>query len=96
VSKSRIPLPEEAAAGPPSVSERPAAHRERGPDEQADAALVAALDEAPPDGLSADELAARCGRSRAWVFTPLHVYASSGQAVKLRRGRWTGARGRRQ
>ncbi len=32
------------------------------------AALLAALDAAPPDGVSADELAARVGRSRAWVF----------------------------
>ncbi len=39
----------------------------RGARERADIALLAALDAAPPDGLSADEVAARVGRSRAWV-----------------------------
>ncbi len=53
-------------------------------------ALLAALDATPPDGLSADELAPRVGRSRAWVFSCLHVHASAGRAVRLRRGRWTG------
>ncbi len=53
-------------------------------------ALLAALDAAPPDGLSADELAARVGRSRACVFSRLDVHATTGRAVRLRRGRWTG------
>jgi S-DNA-T family DNA segregation ATPase FtsK/SpoIIIE len=53
-------------------------------------ALLAAQDAAPPDGMSAEELAARVGRSRAWVFSRLDVHASAGRAVRLRRGRWTG------
>ncbi len=62
----------------------------RGERERADVALLAALDAAPPDGLSADELAARVGRSRAWVFSRLDVHAAAGRAIRLRRGRWIG------
>jgi S-DNA-T family DNA segregation ATPase FtsK/SpoIIIE len=62
----------------------------RGERERADVGLLAALDAAPPGGLSAAELAARIGRSRAWVFSRLDVHASAGRAVRLRRGRWTG------
>ncbi len=62
----------------------------RGERERADVALLIALNAAPPDGLSADELAARVGRSRAWVFSHLDVHATTGRAVRLRRGRWAG------
>jgi hypothetical protein len=65
----------------------PDTRRERA---DADAALLTALDAAPPDGMSADELAARVGRSRAWVFSRLDVHATTGRTVRLRRGRWTG------
>jgi S-DNA-T family DNA segregation ATPase FtsK/SpoIIIE len=75
----------DAAARPPEPSQDTRGERER-----ADVALLAALDAAPPDGLSADELAARVGRSRAWVFSRLDVHATTGRAVRLRRGRWTG------
>lgn len=54
--------------------------------ERADVALLAALDAALPDGLSAGELAARVGRSRAWVFSRRDLNASAGRAVRLRRG----------
>lgn len=54
-----------------------------------DEALLAALRAAPRGGLSADELADRIGRSRAWVFGRLPVHEASGRAVKLGRGRWT-------
>ena len=80
----------DAATQPQEPSEGSRADRERSPDQRADAALVAALSAAPPDGLSPDELAARIGRSRTWVFTRLHVHEAAGRAVKLRRGRWTG------
>jgi hypothetical protein len=55
----------------------------RGKRERADVALVAT----PPDGLSADELAARVGCSRMWVFSRLDVHATAGRAVRLRCGR---------
>jgi S-DNA-T family DNA segregation ATPase FtsK/SpoIIIE len=81
------PVSADADARPqePSQSARP--DRER-----FDMALLAALDSAPPDGLSADELAARVGRSRAWVFSRLDVHATAGRAVRLGRGRWAGNR----
>ena len=53
-------------------------------------ALLAALDAAPPDGLSADEVATRVGRSRAWVFSRLDAHATAGRAVRLHLGRWAG------
>ncbi len=53
-----------------------------------DGLLLAALDKAPHDGLSADELAAQLGRSRAWVYKRLLAHRSAGRAVSLRRGRW--------
>ena len=46
-----------------------------------DMALMAALREAPRGGLSADELAARLGRSRAWVFKRLQVHRTAGRAA---------------
>ncbi len=79
------PESSDAAARPQEPSQDSRGERER-----ADVALLAALDAAPPDGLSADELAARVGRSRAWVFSRLDVHGSAGRAVRLRRGRWTG------
>jgi S-DNA-T family DNA segregation ATPase FtsK/SpoIIIE len=65
---------------------------ERGlaPDQRADATLVAALDMAPSDGLSAEELASRVGRSRAWVFIRVNVHEAAGRVARLRRGRWIG------
>jgi S-DNA-T family DNA segregation ATPase FtsK/SpoIIIE len=60
--------------------------------EREDTLLLATLQNAPSDGLSADELAARIGRSRAWVFARLNVHAAAGRAVRLRRGRWAAAR----
>jgi DNA segregation ATPase FtsK/SpoIIIE, S-DNA-T family len=56
----------------------------RGERERADVALLAALDAASSEGLSPDELAARVGRSRAWVFSRLDVHATAGRAVRLR------------
>ena len=53
----------EGAAWPPEPSQADRPDRER-----FDSALLAALDSASPEGVSADELAARVGRSRAWVF----------------------------
>src|SRR5262249_50703225 len=61
-----------------------------GPDQRAHAALLAVLDAAPSEGLSADELAARIGMGRTWVFTRLHIHEMAGRAAKLRRGRWAG------
>jgi len=58
-----------------------------------DGRLLAALDEAPPGGLSADELAARLGRGRTWVYKRLMAHSTAGRAVRLRRGRWAAERG---
>jgi S-DNA-T family DNA segregation ATPase FtsK/SpoIIIE len=57
-----------------------------------DRLLLAALADAPPDGLSADELAARVGRSRPWVYQRLVAHSSARRAVRLRRGRWAAER----
>jgi S-DNA-T family DNA segregation ATPase FtsK/SpoIIIE len=75
----------DAASEPQEAPQRPRDHRMLG-----DEALLAALDSAPPDGLSADELAARIGRSRSWVFTRLEAHTIAGRVTKLRRGRWIG------
>jgi len=56
-------------------------------------ALLAALENALPDGLSAGDLAARVGRSRAWVFSRLDVHATAGRAIRLGRGRWAARHG---
>ena len=78
------------AAGEPQKPAEDAAND--GPDDP-DRLLLAALDEAPPGGLSADELAARLGRGRTWVYKRLMAHSSSGRAVRLRRGRWAAQRG---
>jgi hypothetical protein len=57
-----------------------------------DAALLAALREAPRAGLSADELAARLGHGRTWVYKRLSANAEAGNVVRLRRGRWAATR----
>jgi len=82
------PVSADAAARPQEPSQPARPDRER-----FDTALLAALDNAPPDGVSADELAARVGRSRAWVFSRLDVHATAGRAVRLGRGRWAARRG---
>jgi S-DNA-T family DNA segregation ATPase FtsK/SpoIIIE len=58
-----------------------------------DAALFAALRDAPRAGLSADELAARIGHGRTWVYKRLSANAKAGKVVRLRRGRWAARRG---
>jgi DNA segregation ATPase FtsK/SpoIIIE, S-DNA-T family len=78
----------DAARRPQEQSQLTRSERER-----ADVALLTALDSAPPDGLSAGDLAARVGRSRAWVFSQLNVHATAGRAVRLGRGRWAARRG---
>jgi S-DNA-T family DNA segregation ATPase FtsK/SpoIIIE len=81
------PESSDAALPPEKSPQDTGAERER-----LDDALLAALAAAPSDGLSAAELAARVGRSRAWVFSRLDVHATAGRAVRLRRGRWAAAR----
>jgi DNA segregation ATPase FtsK/SpoIIIE, S-DNA-T family len=58
-----------------------------------DAALLAALRDAPRTGVSAEELAVRIGRRRTWVYKRLHAHAAAGRAVRLRPGRWAARRG---
>jgi len=82
------PTSADAAARAPEPSQTVRPDRER-----FDAALLAALDSAPPDGVSADDLAAHVGRSRAWVFSRLDVHATAGRVVRLGRGRWAARRG---
>ena len=57
-----------------------------------DVLLLAALRKSPRGGVSADELAARLGRSRAWVYRRLQAHRAAGRAVQLRRGRWAAER----
>lgn len=61
-------------------------------DADPDAALLAALRDAPRAGLSADELAARIGHGRTWVYKRLNANATAGNVVRLRRGRWAATR----
>jgi S-DNA-T family DNA segregation ATPase FtsK/SpoIIIE len=56
--------------------------------EDPDQAFLAALKHAPAEGLSADQLAAVTGRSRAWVYSRLSLHQAAGRAVRLGRGRW--------
>jgi S-DNA-T family DNA segregation ATPase FtsK/SpoIIIE len=79
----------DAAREPERPSESATAPLEtREPEPEPDGLLLAALDGAPDGGLSADELAAQLGRSRAWVYKRLLAHRSVGRAVSLRRGRW--------
>jgi S-DNA-T family DNA segregation ATPase FtsK/SpoIIIE len=52
-----------------------------------DAALLAALGEAPHGGLSVTALARRVGRRRTWVYERLRLHEHGGRAVRLQRGR---------
>src|SRR2546430_7759075 len=60
--------------------------------EDPDAALLAALRDAPRTGMSAPELAARIGRSRSWTFARLRAHARAGRVVSLRHRRWAAGR----
>jgi DNA segregation ATPase FtsK/SpoIIIE, S-DNA-T family len=89
----------DAAAEPARAPERPRPPVEvhdreddTQPANDPDRLLLAALQAAPDGGLSADELAARLGRSRAWVYKRLVAHRSAGRAASLRRGRWGGGR----
>jgi DNA segregation ATPase FtsK/SpoIIIE, S-DNA-T family len=64
--------------------------------EDHDGRLLAALADAPVGGVSADELAARLSRSRAWVYKRLLAHRQAGRAVRLHRGRWAGRAGSRR
>jgi hypothetical protein len=76
------------AAGEPQESPEHVRESANDPDRL----LLAALAEAPPGGLSADELAARLGKGRTWVYKRLTAHSSAGRAVRLRRGRWAAER----
>jgi hypothetical protein len=78
-----------AAAGPQEPSQTadwPGRADMEPHDSDPDAALLAALADAPRAGLSADELAERLGRGRTWVYKRLNALATAGRAVRLRRG----------
>ncbi len=77
---------------PPGVTDRPDVESR---DSDPDAALLAALGDAPRGGLSADELAEHLGRGRTWVYKRLNAHARAGRAVRPRRGRWAGSPARR-
>jgi DNA segregation ATPase FtsK/SpoIIIE, S-DNA-T family len=85
------PASAEAAAGAQKPAESADRDQADGADDP-DGLLMAALEDAPQDGLSADELAARLGRSRTWVYKRLVAHRSAGRAVRLRRGRWAADR----
>ena len=89
------PASAEVAAGrqeSPEATSGPAVRSNAAGVEDPDAALLAALRDAPRTGLSADALAARIGRRRTWVYKRLSAHAMAGRAVRLRRGRWAGRR----
>ncbi len=86
------PASVEAAGGPQKPPEG-AVHDPANSADDPDGLLLAALDEASPGGLSADDLAARLGRGRTWVYKRLMAHSSAGRAVRLRRGRWAADRG---
>ncbi|MGH7749527.1 MAG: hypothetical protein ACREQ5_32890, partial [Candidatus Dormibacteria bacterium] len=60
----------------------------------ADAALRAALRDAPADGVRFEELPGRVGRSRNWVHSRLLQLDAAGLAIKVARGRWRAREGR--
>jgi S-DNA-T family DNA segregation ATPase FtsK/SpoIIIE len=86
------PVSADAAAGPQKPVQGADAHNGPTAADDPDRRLLAVLREAPHGGLSADELAARLGRSRAWVYKRLMAHSGAGRAVRLRRGRWAADR----
>jgi S-DNA-T family DNA segregation ATPase FtsK/SpoIIIE len=83
------------SAGALTTAQEPSGSARQGQDahdDDHDGRLLEALTDAPAAGVSADELAARLGRSRAWVYKRLLVHSRSGRATRLRRGRWAGGR----
>jgi S-DNA-T family DNA segregation ATPase FtsK/SpoIIIE len=88
------PTSAQAAAGgqEPSEAVRPPGDEADGSGADPDAALLAVLRDAPRAGLSADELAARLGHGRTWIYKRLSANAEAGNVVRLRRGRWAATR----
>ncbi len=56
--------------------------------QDADTALLFALGQAPPEGVSVPDLMTATGMRRTWVYDRLHHHATDGRAVQISRGRW--------
>jgi S-DNA-T family DNA segregation ATPase FtsK/SpoIIIE len=77
--------PQNAPDGPPRGNGSQAGPRP-------ETALWDALVDAGPQGVSVGELAARCDRTRRWVYYRLQEHAEAGRALQVRRGYWRAAR----